>query len=51
MKVVGGAIGPGNILMGVDKEGLEAVEIINRGGVSNMFPVALCTMVADTANL
>ena len=35
--------------MGVNK-GLEAAEIVNRGGISDMFPVALCTMVADTTN-
>ena len=49
-KAVGDAIGPGNILVGFNK-GLEAVEIINQGGISNMVPVALGAMVADTANL
>ena len=48
-KAVGDAVGPGDVLVGVDK-GLEAAEIVNRGGISDMFPAALGAMVANTAD-
>ena len=50
MKVVGDAVGPGNIPVGVNK-GLKAAEIANQGGVSHVFPMALGAMLADTADL
>ena len=47
--MVGDAIGPADILMGVDK-GLEAAEVVNQGGIGHMFPAALKAILADTTN-
>ena len=48
-KTIGDAIGPADILVEVDK-GLEAVEVVNWGGIGNMFPVALRAILADTTD-